>query len=130
MSQGPNYHMKQGTNCHLKVLFEGLDTNYIDSVVFLFSQTKDGEPLKTATYTAGAEDPEVELLDGVFVVPFTRAETYLFKRGTDFYMDTRLEMSDSYTADNHYPGDNPQTPVVPLRMDLTLFDTVDEEAEA
>ena len=114
--------MKQGTVHHMKVYFEGLTAANIASIEFVFSQKKDGKPLKTASYTAGAAEPDVELVDGLFLVPWTREETYLFRRDDTFYMDTRVYMTNS--------DDNPQTEVVPLRMNATLFEPIDEEVGA
>ena len=114
--------MKQGTVHHLKVYFEGLTAANIASIEFVFSQKKDGKPLKTANYTVGAAEPDVELVDGLFLVPWTREETYLFRRDDTFYMDTRVNMTNS--------GDNPQTEVVPLQMNATLFEPIDKEVGA
>ncbi len=110
--------MKQGTYNHLKVVFDGVDLDQISRVEFVFTQTLDGEVVKSAIYTS-PNNPvpgDVLLEDGVFLVPFTREDTYLFKQGATFFMDTRIVPFGSVAT-----SDNPPTPIVTLRMDPTLF---------
>lgn len=117
--------MKQGTYNHLRVTFDGLDLTEVSQIDFVFTQTKEGPILKECSYLGNPATPEdVELDNGVFKIPFSREDTYLFKPGTAFYMDTRI-----YPLGNFATGDNPWTPIVLLRMDPTLFDRVDNAEE-
>jgi hypothetical protein len=107
--------MKQGTNYHLKVVFDGLAVEDIREIAFGFSQTRTSPPIKTNRYSALPLRPgDVELVDGAFLVPFSAEDTWAFKPDTAFYMDTSVTL----------PGtaDTPQTPIVQLRMDRTLFE--------
>jgi hypothetical protein len=115
--------MKQGTNNHLAVKFKGLDTSSVGRVEFVFSQTKQGDPLKTEEY-APALSGDVSLTNGVFYVPFSLSDTYLFKPDALFYMDTRITLA------GNIGQDNPETPIVALRMNPTLFGPIDEEASS
>ncbi len=118
--------MKQGTYNHLCVTFDGLDLTEVSQIDFVFTQTKEGPILKECSYLGSPATPEdVELDNGVFKIPFSREDTYLFKPGTAFYMDTRVY----YTEESQRGDDNPWTPIVLLRMDPTLFDRVDNAEE-
>lgn len=118
--------MKQGTNNHLKVVFDGIDPTQIQAVEFVFAQTKDGPIIKSDLYRlpgAPGAPGDVNLTDGAFLVPFLREETYLFRPGTTFYMDTRVRMPGSLA------GDNPPTPIVAIQMEPTLFGAIDSAEE-
>ena len=49
--------------------------------------------------------------------PWTREETYKFLGGETLYMDTRITLRDS--------TDQPQTEILALKMNPTLFQEVD-----
>jgi hypothetical protein len=111
--------MKQGLAKHLQVKFKGLTVSNVSTIEFVFSQTKDGKPLKVSMYATGQQAHDVEVSNNVFYVPFEREETYLFKPDTVFYMDTRI------TLNGNLLQDAPDTPIVPLRMNPTLFGPID-----
>lgn len=107
--------MKQLTNSHLKVVFDGIEASEIRQVDFVFSQTRMSKPSKMARYgPLPIHTGDVTLRDGVFYVPFTVVDTLSFKPDTTFYMDTHVWLIGT--------DDNPPTPIVPLRMDRTLFE--------
>ena len=108
-------NVKAGTSYVLPVNIS--DTNFanISSIEFLFKQNAKGETLKTAYWSKDGtcRDAEKESGKNTILVIFSRDDTYLFKQGAVFLMDTRI----------HYDGaeTNPYTPIVPLMMDETLF---------
>ena len=70
----------------------------------------NGEVFKKSLYGTNGD---VTLVNGVFLVPFSKADTYKFKQDAPFYMDTRITLDNSV--------DNPETEIVPLVMNATLF---------
>lgn len=110
--------MKQGLNFLLPVKF-GVDLSTVSSIEFQFKQTKEyvSEPLKESIYSSdGDGDATIgQLEDGteVILVPWTQDDTYKFKPGKEFFMDTRITLQDS--------DYNPSTPIVRLIMEPTLF---------
>lgn len=112
--------IKQGTNFHLSVKFDGNDDFTLDDVekiefVFKLQRNKNAEAIKTEEYpTSCTRVPETN----VILVPFTAEETYDFPDGEVFYMDTRIYLSES--------AENLPTNIVELIMGDTLFDEVVE----
>lgn len=92
------------------------DVRQID---FIFKQqnNKNSEALKTSTYKADGTGDAI--LQGDFIlVPWTKHETYKFYPGEEFYMDTLITLSNS--------ADNPETPIVSMRMEKSLFKDGDD----
>ena len=111
--------MKQGINIHMPVRFDGIDLADVAQIEFTFKKTncRNAEAVKTAVWKAdGTGDcvrkPET---DDIILVPWTRAETYLFCGS--FFMDTRITLNGS--------TDNPPTNIVALEMGATLFEESD-----
>lgn len=109
--------MKQGTNLKLGVdiCYEHLDE--IERIEFVFKQrlSTSAEAIKTSVYSKDGEGDV--FLDGrTFYIPWTKEETYKFLPNERFYMDTLITIGDS--------TDNPQTDIVCLVMNLTLFEEV------
>ena len=117
--------VKQGTAHRLAVTFSGnsddfsLDT--IERIEFIFKQqrSKDAPAIKTVVWDAGGSGGALRIPGTNTVsVPFSEEDTYKFKSGKPFYMDTKIYIEGS--------GDNPPTNVVPLTMNDTLFAEVQE----
>ena len=106
--------MKQGITHHMAVRFDGVRLDEVSRIEFVFTQTKRGSPLKTSLWTAGEETGDAIRHGEQLLVPWSREETYLFQEEAAFYLDTRITMAET--------GDNPETPIVPLRMNPTLFE--------
>lgn len=123
--------IKAGTRFVLPVEFE--DTNFaeIHKIEFLFKQNMSGKTLKTALWVRpvdAGEEPEetsrdAELQEGThtILVSFSRDDSYLFRQGETFFMDTRIHYSNSDT--------NPYTKILGLQMSGTLFAPGEEVTE-
>jgi len=107
--------MKGGLNQSIGVTFDSIDASDIRKVKFIFRQVKNmnGAIKKEEEYDASDESSSVELIDGMFIVPFSLEDSYLFRQNTPFYMDTKIFLNDT---DN-----NPETEIVELYMNQTLF---------
>lgn len=110
--------LKGGFRATLPIKIVNFDINDADSIEFMFKQKqKDtADVLKTALWVNGAETEDVYTVtgeDNVIYVRFTQEDTYNFKRGAPFYVDTRINVHGAY--------DNPLTPIVSTDMNLTLF---------
>lgn len=105
--------MKQGLRLLLPVSFDGVSVNDISRIEFVFAQdvSVNNVVRKTSVYDGSGED--VIFDDGVFYVPWTSDETYLFKAACPFYMDTRITLTES--------AYQPPTNIVKLVMNPTLF---------
>lgn len=103
--------MKQLTHNLLKMNFRGIDLNTVSKIEFAFSQEVGQAPLKTATYPSATAKL---VLDGMIGIVWTQEETALFKAGKPFYADTRITLKDSEYQ--------PETPIVKLKMNPTLFE--------
>lgn len=102
--------MKQLTKNILAVSLNGVDIADIAKVEFAFSQNMHSTPLKLAEYPGSNT---VDLGDNMIGVIWTPDETMLFEAGKTFCADTRITLRDSEFQ--------PQTPIVKLQMDPTLF---------
>ena len=105
--------MKQGLRLLLPVRFDGVSVSDISKIEFVFAQdiAINNTIRKTSLYDRSNED--VMFDDGIFYVPWTPDETYLFKAQSPFYMDTRITLTNS--------DYQPQTNIVELVMNPTLF---------
>lgn len=104
--------MKQLTHNLLKMNFQGISLEDVSKIEFAFSQEIGKPPLKTAVYPA--DSCTMKLSDNQVGVVWTQEETALFKSDMYFYADTRITMADTEFQ--------PQTPIVKLRMEETLFE--------
>jgi len=110
--------MKQGISIHLPVKFDGLDLTETDEIVFIFKRAciKTAEGMKTSYWKSdGTGDciTKPNTTDTV-LVPWSESDTYLFAENRDFYMDTKVTLTGS--------TDNPETNIVKLTMNPTLFE--------
>lgn len=106
--------MKQGTTFSMAVVFDGVDISNVQSIEFMFKSIRDrmAKVKKTAVYPG---DVVLDETRQAFLVPWTTEETYQFTG--QFYMDTRITYKDT--------TDNPETPIISLVMNPTLFDRGD-----
>lgn len=108
--------MKRGINVHLSVRFEDIDLADVSQIDFIFkkSNCENAEAAKTAVWKSDdTGDCSMKPgADDTILVPWTRAETYLFSGS--FFMDTRITLEGS--------TDNPPTNIVELKMSPTLFE--------
>ena len=103
--------MKQLTKNLLKMNFYGVDMESVAKIEFAFSQEIGEAPLKVAEYPS---DNAFLITDNMIGVVWTSKETQLFKAGNPFYADTRITFEGS--------DYQPETPIVKLRMNPTLFE--------
>lgn len=98
--------------------FCGILPGMIQRADFVFKQhrSEKSKTLLTKTYMADGEG-EVYLNGGKFIVPMTERETRLFAAGREFYMDSKITLTD---------GGVPETEIAALRMNETLFEEVEE----
>ena len=112
--------IKAGTNLSLPL--EIVDNKFamIEAIEFLFKQTESGETLKTAYWSRDGESRDAVLIDGTqkIAVRFSREDTYLFQQDETFFIDTRIHYTDT--------DENPYTPILRLRMNMTLFSEGEE----
>ena len=112
--------IKAGTNLSLPLEIVDKKFALIESIEFLFQQTENGETHKTAYWSRNGESRDAVLIEGtqIIAVRFSREETYLFQQDETFFIDTRI----------HYAGtdENPYTPILRLRMNMTLFSAGEE----
>lgn len=105
--------MKQLTRNQLAVCLNGIDIADVAKVEFAFSQNRHSTPLKLAEFPG---EGTMDLGDNTIGVVWTPEETMLFEAGKAFYADTRITLHDSEFQ--------PDTPIVKLKMDPTLFEGV------
>ena len=103
--------MKQLTKNLLAMSLNGIDVADIAKIEFAFSQNIHSTPLKLAVFPG---EGTVDLGDNMIGVVWTPEETELFKAGKPFFADTRITLHDSEYQ--------PQTPIVRLQMEHTLFE--------
>ena len=103
--------MKQLTKNLLAMSLLGIDVADVAKVEFAFSQNMYSTPLKLAEFPG---EGTVDLGDNMIGVIWTPEDTMLFEGGQAFYADTRITLHDSEYQ--------PQTPIIKLKMDLTLFE--------
>jgi hypothetical protein len=105
--------MKQLTKNLLAIGLNGIDIADVAKIEFAFSQNIGSSPLKLAEYPG---DNTVDLGDNMIGVIWTPEETMLFEARKPFYADTRITMHDTEYQ--------PETPIVKLQMNPTLFEGV------
>lgn len=106
--------MKQLIKTQLPVLLEGI-TNYwseLDRIEVVFAQSKNGKPIKEEVWKADGSGDVTRDGDTIYI-PWTRAETALFREGASFYMDIRPTLTN---------GDDLTVEPVQLTMTWTLFE--------
>ena len=108
--------LKAGTYTAFPVKIDDNNFASISAIEFLFTQTENGDALKTAYWSRDGESRDAVLIEGThnISITFSRDDTYKFKQNALFYMDTRIHYEDS-----EY---NPITPIVSLTMNKTLFE--------
>ena len=89
----------------------GIDIADIARIEFAFSQNIHSTPLKLAEFPG---DGAIDLGDNTIGVAWTPEETLLFEPGKPFFADTRITLHDTEYQ--------PDTPIVKLQMDPTLFE--------
>lgn len=104
--------MKRGTTPTIPIEHD-LDIADIASVRFLFKQKKseDSPAILIKSYP-----DEVTERDGVFLIPFTEAETRRFKPGEEFYCDPKITLTG---------GEIPATEILTLNCNPTLWGDAD-----
>ena len=112
--------MKRGTTPELKVRLY-IDNASTASVTFVFKQTmeEDATALVTKTWTS-AEDDDVtyDSERECYLIEWTEAETRLFVANQVFFMDTKPVLTS---------GKIPETPIVMLKMNPTLFEEEEDD---
>ena len=108
---------QQGINFHMPLQVEGAALADLDHIELIFKQVDSAAApvLKQSLWAAdGSGDAQTkEGSEDVILVPWTRAETYLFRRNTRFYLQARFHDPDT--------DDNPPSPTVELVMHPSLF---------
>jgi len=107
--------IKAGTTFPLPVEIDDENFANISAIEFLFKQNKRGQTLKTAYWSSDGQCRDAELKDGTqtIMISFSRDDSYLFRQGSTFFMDTRIHYGDT--------NDNPFTKIISLTMNETLF---------
>ena len=100
--------MKRGTTPSIKISHTLTMAN-VSKVDFLFKQEKSefAPGLVTKTYPGSVTES-----GGVFTIPFTEAETRLFKPMKSFYCDPKVTLTD---------GSIPETAIIKLYCSPTLW---------
>lgn len=109
--------IKIGTTPNLTVRFRGLDGNAaVKSAEFVFKQEcrQDAPELVRKSWPGEVARRK----NGAYSVPFSEAETRLFKAGKYMYMDTRIHLAG---------GGIVAAPVAALMVRPTLFGEEDQE---
>lgn len=110
--------MKPGISIHTKVRFS-ISLNAVSKIEFIFkNEPRPNAPvLKYEVWTADGSEGSCKRAPGlnVILVPWDKDETYNFKH--EFFMDTRITLANS--------GENPETKMMLLKMEPTLFDRDD-----
>ena len=116
--------MKRRNPCTLSVRINNQTSYPIEKIEFIFKPYLTENVLTDSTvkkiYTSSGSS-EVTLGDNndLYIVPFTAEDTLKFEPGQTLYMDTRIKMIDT---DNGNKAIYPETGVVPLTMNGTLFE--------
>lgn len=112
--------IKAGTRFSLPVIIDDPDFAMISAIEFVFTQKENGETLKSAYWSRDGEsrDAAQDGTTNTIIVSFSREDSYLFKQGAVYYMDTRIHYDDS--------PDNPFTRIIPITMYKTLFKAGEE----
>ena len=116
--------MKRRNPCTLSVRINNQTSYPIEKIEFIFKPYLTENILTDSSvkkvYTSSGSS-EVTLGDNndLYIVPFTAEDTLKFEPGQTLYMDTRIKMIDT---DNGNKAIYPETGVVPLTMNGTLFE--------
>lgn len=100
--------MKIGITQYQPVIFD-YDLDTVSKVEFIFKQ---GKTVRIVDYPS----EEAIRRDGknIIDIKFSAEETYRWKSNEAILMDTRIHVKDSDTM--------PQTPIIPIKMNSTLFE--------
>lgn len=103
--------IKRGTTPVISVRFKGLGADVaVETAEFVFKQEcSESAPALVCKSWPGEVMREE---DGAYRVPFSEAETRLFRAGRYMYMDTRLRLAGGFIA---------AAPVTALMVQPTLF---------
>lgn len=112
--------IKAGTCFVLPVTIVDSHFEDIESVEFIFTQSENGETIKSALWSKNGECRDAERVAGEnkILVLFTREDSYLFRQNDMFFLDTRIHYTDAMT--------NPYTQIRRIRMNKTLFKSGEE----
>lgn len=102
--------MKRRTTPHLPVKLN-IDRDLIDSIDFIF-KLENSESAVAKLEKSFPEDVEYDADTQLFIISLTQDETVLFPENKEFYMDTRILLTN---------GEIPETNIVSLWMKPTLF---------
>ena len=109
-------YIKRGTTPTLAVQIDGIKPEMVQSVEFTFKlRLAEQEPEILGKIYPGVVS--YDAAEGRWLVPFTEAETRLFRPRSDVYMDTRITLSD---------GTIPTTELAHFCVEETLFEAVGE----
>lgn len=111
--------MKRNFTSILPISFANIDFSTIKSIDFVFKkeQSEEAAVIKSSTYMAdGTGDAQKRDGENVIEIPFSREDTLKFEANEPFYMDPRIRLFDSPVE--------PETSIIKLRMNPTLFGTV------
>ena len=108
--------IKRGTTPTLAVQIDGITPEAVQRVEFTFKlRPMEKEPEILGKIYPGDVSYDAEA--GRWLVPFTEAETRLFRPRSDVYMDTRITLAD---------GTIPTTEIAHFCVAETLFEAVGE----
>ena len=116
--------MKRRNPCTLSVRINNQTSYPIDKIESIFKpyltdNVRTGSTVKKVYTSSGSSEVTLGDNDGLYMVPFTAEDTLKFEPGQTLYMDTRIKMIDT---DNGNKAIYPETGVVPLTMNGTLFE--------
>ena len=116
--------MKRRNPCTLSVRINNQTSYPIEKIEFIFKPYLTENVLTDSTvkkvYTSsGSSEVTLGYNIDLYIVPFTAEDTLKFEPGQTLYMDTRIKMIDT---DNGNKAIYPETGVVPLTMNGTLFE--------
>ena len=107
---------KRRTTSFLAVRFNKVVNADVNNIDFIFRQERDedSEPYLLKNYP---RDVRYDRKGDRYIIPWTQQETAMFLEDHAFYMDTRVVLTG---------GEIPETNIVKLTMNATLFDTDSE----
>ena len=116
--------MKRRNPCTLSVRINNQTSYPIEKIEFIFKpylteNVLTDSTVKTVYTSSGSSEVTLGDNNGLYIVPFTAEDTLTFEPGQTLYMDTRIKMIDT---DNGNKAIYPETGVVPLTMNGTLFE--------
>ena len=116
--------MKRRNPCTLSVRINNQTSYPIEKIEFIFKpylteNVLTDSTVKTVYTSSGSSEVTLGDTNDLYIVPFTAGDTLKFEPGQTLYMDTRIKMIDT---DNGNKAIYPETGVVPLTMNGTLFE--------